>query len=81
MLTCNRRFKGLTNKLWFSLGAVLLGGLVVKVDVGDGSHAAAVHQLVPVDICDHEACVGLALSGFSVGFVSEAAVIMFLPMS
>ena len=71
----------MTNKLWFSLGAVLLGGLVVKVDVGDGSHAAAVHRLVPVDIGDHKACVGLARSDFSVASVSEAAVMMFLPMS
>ena len=69
LITCNRRFKGLINKLWFSVGAVLLGGFVVKVDVGDGSHAAAVHQLVPVDICDHEACVGLALSDFSAASV------------
>ena len=81
MLTCNMRFKDLISKLWFSVGGVLLGGFVVKVHVGDGSRAAAVHRLVPVAIDDHEACVGFALSDFSAASVSEAAVKMFLPMS
>ena len=81
MLTCNMRFKGSINKLWSCFGAVLLGGFVVKVDVGDGSHSAAVHQLVPVDICDHEPCVGLALFAPSVASGFESAIKMFLPMS
>ena len=61
MLTCNMQFKGSINKLWSCFGAVLLGGFVVKVDVGEGGHGADEHRLVPVDICDHEACVGNAL--------------------